>query len=106
MSDFKERENDKVMETVNNSGTAIQEIIMKAVQDGEFKKRLIEEPEEILNDYELSEVQKILIKSLGEDDYDKLTPENMEEFFAADSAVYTPDLEGNEEVEKATEDDI
>lgn len=51
-------------------------------------------------------MQSILIKSLDEEDFDKLTAENMEEFFAADSAVYTPDMDAQLEIEEATEDDI
>ena len=88
------------------SGTAIQEIITRAVQDKEFKELLINNADEALKGYELSEMQSILIKSLDEEDFDKLTAENMEEFFAADSAVYTPDMDAQLEIEESTEDDI
>ena len=48
------------------SGTAIQEIITRAVQDKEFKELLINNADEALKGYELSEMQSILIKSLDD----------------------------------------
>lgn len=47
-----------------------------------------------------------MIKSLTEEDFDKLTPENIEEYFAADSAIYTPDFDDSIPVEYSEEDDI
>ncbi len=36
-------------------------------------------------------MQLLLLRSLDEEDLAKLTPENLDEFFAVDSAVYTPE---------------
>lgn len=47
-----------------------------------------------------------MIKSLTKEDYDKLTPENINEYFSADSAIYTPDFDENIEIEYADEDEI
>lgn len=101
-----ERNNQSIMDGQEMGGTAIQEVITRAVQDEEFKSLLVNDPDIALKDYELSEMQLMLIKSLDEEDFDKLTAENMEEFFAADSAVYTPDIDAQLEIEEATEDDI
>lgn len=101
-----ERNNQSIMDGQEMGGTAIQEVITRAVQDEEFKSLLVNDPDIALKDYELSEIQLMLIKSLDEEDFDKLTAENMEEFFAADSAVYTPDIDAQLEIEEATEDDI
>lgn len=101
-----ERNNQSIMDGQEMGGTEIQEVITRAVQDEEFKSLLVNDPDIALKDYELSEMQLMLIKSLDEEDFDKLTAENMEEFFAADSAVYTPDIDAQLEIEEATEDDI
>lgn len=75
----------------NDQNLTISKIFERIIIDEDFKKRLVEDPDEALKDYQLSEVQMILLKNLDRDDIDKLTPENVEEFFSADSAVYTPD---------------
>ncbi|WDV48114.1 hypothetical protein PV797_10550 [Clostridiaceae bacterium M8S5] len=74
-----------------DSGTVIGSIFQRVVTDEEFKALLLSHPEVALLEYELSDTQAVLIKSLSEEDLDKLSPENLEEFFAADAAVYTPD---------------
>ena len=102
--DKKEREN--VIDTVKSNNVAIQEVIERAVLDPDFKKDLIENPDEILVNYDLSEIGKIMIKSLSEEDFDKLTPENIDEYFAADSAIYTPDFDEDIPIEYSDEDDI
>lgn len=91
---------------VQKEATEIKELIMRAVSDEEFKALLVNEPDKAMEGYNLTEVQKLLIKTLTQDDIDKLTPENLEEYFSADSAVYTPDIESEIEVEQAKEDDI
>lgn len=73
----------------DNSG--IKMVIMRILSDEDFKQELMEDPDQALDGYELTEVQKILIKSLSPEDLDKLTPENIHEYFSADAAVYTPD---------------
>lgn len=78
----------------------------KAICDPEFKKALLEDPDKILDQYELSEITRIMIKSLSEEDYEKLTPENIGEYFSADSAIYTPDFDENVAVEYVDEDEI
>jgi division protein CdvB (Snf7/Vps24/ESCRT-III family) len=69
----------------------IGKLFQKIVIDSEFKKLLIENPDEALKDYDLNEAQVIMLKNLSEEDLNKLTPENLQEFFSADAAVYTPD---------------
>ncbi|MBU5313754.1 hypothetical protein KQI38_17150 [Tissierella carlieri] len=98
--------NENVVDNLNSNNVAIQEIIEKAVLDPEFKKNLIENPDEVLANYDISEIGKIMIKSLSEEDFDKLTPENIEEYFAADSAIYTPDFDEDIPVEYSDENDI
>ena len=71
--------------------SAIKMVIIRLLSDEDFKDALIENPDEALADYDLSEVQKILIKSLSPEDLDNLSPDNIEEYFSADAAVYTPD---------------
>lgn len=78
-------------ENGTNEETVIGAIFQRVVSDEEFKKILIADPDKALSEYELSETQAVLIKSLSEEDLDKLTPGNLDEFFAADAAVYTPD---------------
>lgn len=84
-------------ETVNEqkvsdgSQTTIGIIFQRIVTDEEFKQLLLKDANAALAEYELSETQAVLIKSLSEEDFNKLTPENLDEFFAADAAVYTPD---------------
>lgn len=80
-----------VEDTNTNEETVIGTIFQRIVSDEEFKKLLLSDPDKALSEYELSETQAVLIKSLSEEDLDKLTPGNLEEFFAADAAVYTPD---------------
>ncbi|CAK7085660.1 hypothetical protein CIW83_04600 [Tissierella sp. P1] len=98
--------NENIVDNLNSNNVAIQKIIEKAVLDPEFKKNLIENPDEVLVNYDISEIGKIMIKSLGEEDFDKLTPENIEEYFAADSAIYTPDFDEDIPVEYSDENDI
>lgn len=96
----------RIVETASASGNAIQEIMEKAITDEEFKKQLLNDPDSVLDAYNISEISRIMIKSLTEEDYDKLTPENISEYFSADSAIYTPDFDDSIEVEYAEEDDI
>lgn len=75
----------------NNQRSSISELFKKVLTDPEFKELLQNDPDKAMEDYDLSEPQKIMIKNLDEEDYKKLSQENLEEFFAADAAVYTPD---------------
>ncbi|MBD8046865.1 MULTISPECIES: Os1348 family NHLP clan protein [Clostridium] len=93
-------------ENVNNKETEIKDLITRAVTDEEFKKQLIEDSDNAMKGYELSEVQRLLIKSLRTEDLEKLTPQNLEEYFSADSAVYTPDVDEELNADEAGEDDI
>ena len=102
----KKNETNELVEVAASSENAIQVIMEKAITDSEFKKALLENPDEILNQYEISEISRIMIKSLTEEDYEKLTPENIVEYFSADSAIYTPDFDDNIEVEYANEEEI
>lgn len=78
-------------EKVNSEETTIGMLFQRIATDESFKELLISNPDEALSGYELTTTQEILIKSLSEEDLDKLTPDNLDEFFAADAAVYTPD---------------
>lgn len=102
----KEENQNQIVEMANPSNAAIQEIMEKAITDEEFKKKLLENPDEILDQYEISEITRIMIKSLTEEDYEKLTPENITEYFSADSAIYTPDFDESIAIEYADEDEI
>lgn len=84
----------------------IKEIVMRAVQEPEFREQLAADADTALAEYNLTEFQKILITTLDKDDLEKLTPENLEEYFSADSAVYTPDIESEIIAEEADEEDI
>lgn len=88
MADQEETKNIEDQEEVESP---IVKIFKRVVSDSEFKQHLIENPDEALKEYNLSEVQTIMIKNLTEEDMNKLTPENLEEYFSADAAVYTPD---------------
>lgn len=90
----------------NNSDTEeLKNLIMRLALDDDFKQLLIQNPDKALEEYQLNEMQKVLIRSLDEEDIEKLSPENIDEFFAADSAVYTPEYT-DEEAEESDEDDI
>jgi hypothetical protein len=69
----------------------VKEVLERAIAEPEFAQKLLDDPDEALAGYTLTEVQMLLLRSLDEDDLAKLTPENLEEFFAVDSAVYTPE---------------
>lgn len=105
-SDIPMEENKEVVEKVDPNNEIIQEIMEKVITDPEFKKKLLESPDEVLNQYPLSEITKIMIKSLTEEDYNNLTPENITEYFEADSAIYTPDFDDSIPIEYVDEDDI
>ncbi|MCU0285174.1 MAG: Os1348 family NHLP clan protein [Acidobacteria bacterium] len=77
--------------TQSTADSPIGQLFQRVVTDEDFKNLLIENPDEALKGYELSEAQIIMIKNLDREDVEKLTPENLEEFFSADAAVYTPD---------------
>ncbi|WP_432994602.1 Os1348 family NHLP clan protein [Dactylosporangium sp. CA-233914] len=69
----------------------VKEVLERAVADPGFARQLLDDPDTALEGYDLTEVQLLLLRSLDEEDLAKLTPENLEEFFAVDSAVYTPE---------------
>ncbi len=84
----------------------IKDLIMRAIDDEDYKQLLIINPDKAMEDYELTDVQKMLIKSLRPEDLETLVADNLEELFSADSAVYTPDMEAEMETDIAEEDDI
>jgi hypothetical protein len=85
---------------------AIQEIMEQAVTNSEFKQKLLETPDDILDEYNITGITRVMIKSLSEEDYEKLTPENITEYFAAESAIYTPDIDDSQIIEYYDEDDL
>jgi hypothetical protein len=72
-------------------GTEIGRLFTRIVTDPEFKQLLLTDPDTALQGYDLSQAQIMMVKTLDADDFDKLTPENLTEYFSADAAVYTPD---------------
>jgi len=102
--------NNETGECMNNNdykeSTEIKELIMKAIQDPDFKQLLIHDPDKAFENFNLTDVQKQLIKTLSEEDINKLTVENLEEYFSADAAVYTPDIDADMQIDEAEEDDI
>lgn len=87
-----ENNNEKNVENLNDT-SALQEFIEVLITDEEMKEKFIANPEDVLKDYELNESQRLLLMSLEQEDIMKLSPENVEEFFSADSAVYTPEID-------------
>jgi hypothetical protein len=69
----------------------VKDVLERAVADPDFARQLLDDPDTALAGYDLTEVQLLLLRSLDEEDLAKLTPENLDEFFAVDSAVYTPE---------------
>ena len=79
-------------ETPGEAGQSqVKDVLERAIADPDFARKLLDDPDTALAEYVLSDVQLLLLRSLDEDDLAKLTPENLEEFFAVDSAVYTPE---------------
>lgn len=98
-------ENNKNEMQEDNSGTKM--VVLRILSDPDFKEELIEDVDKALEGYDLSEVQKILIKSLSPEDIENLTPDNIEEYFSADTAVYTPDEAADlDEYETFNDDDM
>ncbi|HEU5333269.1 MAG TPA: Os1348 family NHLP clan protein [Actinocrinis sp.] len=73
------------------SQSQVKEVLERAIADPGFGRLLLEDPDAALAGYELSDVQQLLLRSLDEEDLAKLTAENLEEYFAVDSAVYAPE---------------
>lgn len=69
----------------------VKEVLERATADPDFARALLDDPDTALAGYELSEVQLLLLRSLDQEDLEKLSPDNLDEFFAVDSAVYTPE---------------
>jgi hypothetical protein len=78
-------------ETDTVGRTQIKDVLERAVTEPAFGELLLDDPDTALADYQLTEVQMLLLRSLDSDDLAKLTPENLDEHFAIDSAVYTPE---------------
>ncbi len=90
-----------------NNNSALKEIIERLLIDESYKASYLENPDEAMKEYALSESQRLLLKSLDKEDIEKLSPDNIEEFFSADSAVYTPDIDEDMDMEnKAQEEDV
>jgi len=64
-------------------------VLERAIAEPEFGRLLIEDPDTALAGYNLSEVQVTLLRSLDQEDLAKLTPENLEEYFAVQPTLYT-----------------
>jgi len=63
----------------------VKDVLERAVADPTFAQQLLDDPDTALAGYDLTEVQLLLLRSLDEEDLAKLTPENLEEFFAQES---------------------
>ncbi|MCL2718844.1 MAG: hypothetical protein FWE14_08725 [Lachnospiraceae bacterium] len=88
-----ENQMDCQMNEEDKSGIKL--VIIRILSDQDFKEELIQDMDKALEGYELTEVQKILFKSLSPEDIENLSPDNIEEYFSADTAVYTPDEEAD-----------
>lgn len=73
------------------AASPISQLFQRVVTDPDFKQLLVDDPDKAIEGFELSEAQIVMVKNLEPEDLDKLTPENLAEFFSADAAVYTPD---------------
>jgi len=72
-------------------GTEIGRLFTRIIGDPAFKKQLLDDPDAALEGYDLSQAQKLMVKTLEEEDFAKLSMDNLAEYFSADAAVYTPD---------------
>ncbi len=72
-------------------GTEIGRLFTRIIGDPAFKQQLLTDPDAALEGYDLSQAQKLMVKTLEEEDFDKLSMDNLAEYFSADAAVYTPD---------------
>ncbi len=81
-----------------NNKLLIIEAIEKIVKDDDFKKRFLQDRTGTLQELELSDVQREMLEALTEQDIEFLKDKDIEEFYLANSAVYTPsvDDEGNQ----------
>jgi hypothetical protein len=80
-------------------------VLDRVVSDAQFRRLLLDDPKAALAGYRLSEVQILLISGLDESDLEKLSPDNLDEYFAVDSAVYTPDDDTDFGSSPETDDD-
>jgi len=72
-----EKNEEKIDET--NGGVesgVLQCFIERLITDEEFKNGFVENPDEAMKDYDLTESQKLLMKTLDKEDIMKLSPEN------------------------------
>ena len=90
----------------NEYVSVISTIFQRVVTDESFKTQLLTDADSALAEYNLSDTQLLMIKSLSADDLSKLTLENLEEYFSADAAVYTPDEADLLDVEEYDPDDF
>lgn len=67
----------------------VRDVLERAIAEPEFGRQLIDDPDTALAGYHLSEVQMLLLRSLDQEDLAKLTPENLEEYFAVQPTLYT-----------------
>ena len=77
-------------ESLDKGAKDITDVIKRAVMDPAFKELLLNDPDRALKEYALSEVQVLMVKNMRREDLEKLSAENLEEFFSSDAAVYTP----------------
>lgn len=106
VEEVKVDEADDVVEEFEDKNDDIKKIMEQVILDPDFKEKLITDPDSVLVNYKISEISKIMIKSLTRDDYDKLSADNITEYFSADSAIYTPDFDDSVAIEYVDEDDI
>lgn len=99
-------------EELNNSDekpgkSEIRDLMIYAIQNEDFKELLLSDPDKAMEAFELTDVQIMMVKTLKREDLEQLTLENLNEYFASDSAVYTPDIDSDlTETEEADEEDI
>ncbi len=81
-----------------NKKLPVVEAIEKIVKDDEFRERFFQDRVGTLQELELTDIQREMLEALTEQDIEFLKDKDIEEFYIANSAVYTPsvDDEGNQ----------
>lgn len=75
MSEFEKNQHE-----MSSEETVIGAIFKRVVTDNDYKQLLLSDPDKALEEYEISETQALLIKSLSVEDLEKLSPDNLDEF--------------------------
>lgn len=75
--------------TPTDAPDQVRDVLERAIAEPDFGRRLIEAPDTALAEYHLSDVQLLLLRSLDKEDLEKLTPDNLEEYFSMQPTLYS-----------------